>query len=203
METVYINNGEIYKTTIKPAMDAIPEGKSVECSTRSSDGVESLYVIESKQTKEYIATLDTYIHVTSLKDDGNGSTWVKKYRSSTQFLDLLGTKKPSAGVDINSLGFSLCPSIDTWGGIGEIEGTPLNEFVEVYFNVTSNALMSEVAGFYSLPNPLWEGNDLDTNRSEWNIMEIQSNSMEVVLGSIVFKNNTPTLLKIYKFDNAE
>ena len=191
-EKVYKNRGLLYKENLTD----IPhiEGKAVSTATVSSDGTTSIYYKDAI----YRGGLDDLIPVESLKTNEDGSTWIKTYESTSQYRSLLGM---DGGVDIHSLGLSLCPAVDAWGGVGRIKGR--DEFIELYFNVTSNSNMQDIADFYNLENPLPVENDLDNNRANWTIREYPLKDIDLVLGSVVFIDGIPDSLKIYKMEKSK
>ena len=194
-EIVYTNQGDIYKTSTDSC--GVVEGKAVLWAT-TSDNVNSDYYCDTfnpPNSTEY----DILIKVKSKKVDASGQVWIKTYTSTSQYRELLGMPEEGS-VDINSLGLSLCPDVDVWGGIGEIEGKTRSEFIELYFNTTSSSNMELISNFYGLDNPLPLDNDLDSNRNEWTLREYNSLDMTLVLGSVVFKDNAPVKLKIYKYE---
>jgi len=201
-ETVYIDEGTVYKTNTSHKLHPVIEGQTIINTMISTDGVTSAYYSPTTQSAEDIRKLDLLIPIESIKKDQKGEVWIKRYVSTTQYLEMLGVES-SKGVDINKLGLSLCPDVSIWGGIGEIVGTSRVKFLEAYFNVTSSNNMKDIADFYGLLNPLPIDNDLDSDRSDWTIREYPSIGVDLVLGSIVFRDYEPSLLKIYKYSKEE
>jgi hypothetical protein len=165
--------------------------------TSAITGTTSIYYTPMLQTEEEALSNDALIPHKSRKINSDGSVQEKYYLSTSQFRKLIGM---TGGVDINSYGIPLADSVSVWGGVALIEDD--DTFLELYFNVVDNANMQDIADFYSLPNPLPTVNDLDENRGAWTLREY-SNGIDLVLGSVAFKNSVPTLLKIYKFEKQE
>jgi hypothetical protein len=200
IETVYINRGYIYKASADSV--GTIEGKNVKSTTLSREGVESNYYAEPVVMAADMASIDRLIPVKSRKIDSEGNMWEKTYKSSKNYLRLLELD-PTTGVDIGSFGVDLCPDVDIWANSGIIDSVPTTEFLELYFNVSSEENMQIVSEFYGLENPLPMDNDLNTNRENWTVRSYPDFSVDLVLGSVVFKNSIPTLLKIYKFETQE
>lgn len=195
-ETAFINQGKVYKTSTK---NGKVDNKSVFWSTVSND-----FAVKSDYYTDYFipagsTKYDPVIELHSRKTEPDGNISIKKYTSSLQARELLGISIDRS-VDIEELEFPLCPDINIWGGIAEYEGKPKTEFIELYFNAESYSQMQSIAEFYGLQNPLPEGDDFDINISDWVIRDYTNIGFEFVLGSIVFRNNTPSMLKIYKYD---
>lgn len=195
-EITYINNGLTYKAQTNIKDHAKIANKSILNAMSSSTGVDSVYYVDSIQTPEMSSKVDALINIESQKTDADGVVWTKTYKSTSQFRELIGVK---GGLDINSISVDLCPSVEVWGGIGEVTGKAQDEFIELYFNVTSSKNMQDIADFYGLPNPLATDNDLDANRHNWTLREYP-NGVDLVLGSVVFKDKVQILLKIYKYE---
>lgn len=194
-EIVYINNGEVYKTSAT-TFDTIPNHSIVMTTTSEVTGTTSVYYTPMLQTEAEVLSSDTLIPHKARKINSDGSVQEKYYLSTSQFRELIDM---TGGVDINSYGVPLAGSVSVWGGVALIEDD--DNFLELYFNVVDNTNMQDIADFYGLPNPLPSDNDLDINRSDWTLREY-ANGVDLVLGSIVFDDTTPTLLKVYKFDNG-
>jgi hypothetical protein len=191
-EMVYIA-GKVYKESV--VVDQQIDGLTIGHQTLSDSGVVSIYTIPALVTAENYSEQDKLIKFNSIKTDLNGVKWHKTYISTTDYRQLLGI---DGGIDINSLGLSLCPVVDIWGGVAQITENP--SFTELYFNVTSSKNMQDISDFYQLKNPLPVDNDLDSNRSNWTIREYKELGIDLVLGSVVFDNKTPIRLKIYKLE---
>jgi hypothetical protein len=191
-EMVYIA-GKVYKESV--VVDQQIDGLTIGHQTLSDIGVVSIYTIPALVTAENYSEQDKLIKFNSIKTDLNGVKWHKTYISTTDYRQLLGI---DGGIDINSLGLSLCPVVDIWGGVAQITENP--SFTELYFNVTSSKNMQDISAFYQLKNPLPVDNDLDSNRSNWTIREYKELGIDLVLGSVVFDNKTPIRLKIYKLE---
>lgn len=189
---VYIA-GKVYKESV--VVDQQIDGLTIGHQTLSDSGVVSIYTIPALVTAENYSEQDKLIKFNSIKTDLNGVKWHKTYISTTDYRQLLGI---DGGIDINSLGLSLCPVVDIWGGVAQITENP--SFTELYFNVTSSKNMQDISDFYQLKNPLPVDNDLDSNRSNWTIREYKELGIDLVLGSVVFDNKTPIRLKIYKLE---
>jgi hypothetical protein len=194
-EIVYVDNGKIYKESSENIGTVI--GKNVKYTTRSADGTESNYYTDPVLKREDLGKYDTLIPLHSEKKHANGMLWTKTYKSTKEYRDLLNIDTIGS-VDITSFGVPLCPDVDIWGGAGFKEGD--DNFIELYFNVTSSANMQDISSFYQLENPLSANNDLDSNRENWTIRSYEHLGVDLVLGSIVFEGETPMRLKIYKIE---
>jgi|SaaInlV_200m_DNA_2_1039689.scaffolds.fasta_scaffold17304_2 hypothetical protein len=193
MKEISYIEGAIYKESKE--VDTVMEGFTVGQKTVSNAGVSSLYYAPSLIKAGDEIEQDKLIPLISVKTDSEGKELHKKYQSTSDYRELLGM---DGGVDINSFGVSLCPSVDIWGGVGQIEEEPNG--IELYFNVLSEANIQDISNYYNLPNPLPVDNDLDSNRPNWTIREYKELGIDLVLGSVVFDNKTPIRLKIYKLE---
>ncbi len=198
MKEIAYEEGSVYKESTEIDDKAKIEGYVIGQQTVSSAGVKSLYYVPEIIRARDKVTQDKLIPFLSVKLDSNGRKWHKRYRSTSQYRQLLGM---DGGLDINSLDLLLCPDVDVWGGVGHIEENP--SFTELYFNVLSESNMQDIANFYSLPNPLPVNNDLDSNRPNWTIRAYKELGIDLVLGSVVFDEKTPARLKIYKIEKEE
>lgn len=194
-EISYINSGTVYKISTDDLGSV--EGKSVIFTTKAEDGTNSNYFTDLITNKDNINDYDPLIIVKSEKIDDTGTVRIKTYKSTKEYRDLLNMDA-TGSVDINSFGLPLCPDVDIWGGVGLIEGD--DNFIELYFNVTSSANMQDISSFYQLENPLPTDNDLDGNRENWAMRSYEHLGVDLVLGSVVFEGEAPIRLKIYKIE---
>ena len=115
----------------------------------------------------------------------------KDYKSSPAFIKWMLNK--DAGVDLSS--YDLCPDVTMWLGVATYSENQNRN--ELFFRADSTLLLQEVASYYNLPYPISTemGDTLDNNigtiSSYWN------NSEDIVIASIKFDNNLPSLFKMY------
>jgi hypothetical protein len=140
----------------------------------------------------YIADLDNPIVWQTKKNNGKrywiGDFWEPHY-------------PPVVGgrgyIDIKSRDYDLCPDVDTWLAVGEFEEDP--SFYELYFWALSAKMLRAVSAYYDLPYPISEeiGLELDTTPTNMALKWIEG--VPIVVASIKFKDDLPTMLKLYTY----
>ena len=92
-------------------------------------------------------------------------------------------------------GYDMCPDVTLWCGRGYYS----NDFPEydLYFRVDNSTQLNQIASYYNLPYPIDETitDKLDNDYISISMFKHEENT--IVLGSVKFENNIPTLLKMY------
>lgn len=118
----------------------------------------------------------------------------KVYKSTSALREFLGVVSDSVPADLSS--YDLCPDVQLWAGIGELEGT---EHKEVYFRVENSTVIKAVADYYSLPYPVTKEFEDILHNSPEDISFFSNEYRELVLASVKFEGTTPTMFKVYAY----
>lgn len=122
----------------------------------------------------------------------------KTYQSSQAFREFNGIETELPALDLSI--FDISPDIIFPVCAGFLENI---DEKELYFDVPSPEMLHNVASYYNLPYPITEelGVALVTDREK--LASYWNEKYDIVLGSVKFRNNIPTMLKFYVLHKAE
>lgn len=145
-------------------------------------------IFEGPVTNNYVRDADADPIWDFYQNTDNGK---KQYRSSTEFRKWLLDYDSVHVLDYNDV----CPDITLWLGKSYYTNGYTEE--DCYFRVDSSAMLKKVADYYSLNYPITSDieNKLDNNPEL--ISSYKKEDEHIVVGSIKYLNNSPTLLKFY------
>lgn len=166
-ETVYINNGEVYKKQVYFSGNYDPDDKFNYVNTRTGtnivDPIAPFVKKQNGKTKVY----------TSTKEARKWST------------------NENSGESLS--GYDLCPNVTLWWGKGVID----DKNYDLYFRVDSAEVLREVASYYSLPYPINNAIEQNLNAPESISMYTSHDGKQLVLGAVKFVAGKASILKMY------
>jgi hypothetical protein len=185
-ETVYYNNGDIYKETNQYLGERV--SNAVLYSKNTSTGVEKKFYKQGN-----IDSFNEW-NFFSINDSGN----VKRYYKSPEICNL-EDEEFTNNVDISTL--------DIFSGIKHIISFAKSvDNIEMFFDVEDESMLYTISEYYMLPFPLKEVNSFDLDRgwysvksqvSEHDCKEVASILTDTKLCSIKFINGKALFFKAY------
>jgi hypothetical protein len=185
-------NGKMYKNTVVTNIGDVQSYRP--------DGCISTYLNSDSKF------LDKMFPKFSVKTYKNGDKKVKYYQPSAQIYKSMLGDNTDKGIDLTI--YDLCPDVDLWVGVGLYKDVESD--YDIVFAIDTDNQLKSLTKYYKLQYPLPDGESLDKNPQEWHSMDYEKAVREIgadtnamfkenfKLGSIKFKNNRPTLLKMYK-----
>ncbi len=145
-------------------------------------------VFEGPITDSYVGDMEADPIATFYQNTPNGQ---KHYRSSFEFRKWLLDYETGSSLE----DYDKCPDVTLWcgeaffpNGYGE---------TELYFKVDDTAMLHSVAEYYNLPYPITSETEKLFNTPEVISSYTGLDGTYLILGSVKFMNNEPTLLKLY------
>lgn len=191
------SDGKVYKECF---VEGETDTETKVISYRKTDGCVSLYRHNKSQDN-----VDENWPLVAYKTYSNGEQSKKHYYPSMDMYILFDIK--NRGADLSN--YDLFPGIKHWVGVGEYEGTNDGSF-ELFFDVENNDQLIKLCDYYGVKFPLPKTENIDKSPRDWHSTDFHQfiknvgvnidNTMinDFKIGSIVFKNNAPEMVKMYK-----
>jgi hypothetical protein len=186
IETVYYNNGDVYKETFLKT--GVSMDNSMSFSINKKTNIRKDYYDYKPNNKNIWGFF-------SIK----GGT-IKKYYKSKYICDIEGVEM-NINADISHI--EIPQSMNN-----QISIAKDTDSTEVFFIIDDYKNMQDVANFYNLPTPLEDNNDFDTDNSKWcntvlpPITPIDKNyeykNIRCKLGSVKYIDGVAKVFKVYQ-----
>jgi hypothetical protein len=136
---------------------------------------------------------------------------VKYYHPSNDIYKIIEGRDSEKGKDLKI--YDLCPAVDLWIGVGTYSHT--KDDFELYFAIDTDQQLRNLSEYYNLSFPLPEDESLDCNIQDWHSMDFRLAAERInpncrskfknnfKIGSIKFRDDSPSLLKMYKSNHKD